>query len=93
MDLSFARRQHRLKVSLRASSELARLLADASARQMDSPTARAQMQASEPQRSILVSHPEIARFAPKDAREASSSQAASFNCAIADTILTQSKPS
>lgn len=91
MDLGFARRQRRQKIGHPISPELASLLANVSARQAVSPTARAQMRDKPPESSVFAGHPEIAQFAPKDARELASSKAASFNIDAADTIVTQSK--
>lgn len=91
MDLSFARRLRRQKNGLQASTTLARLLAELSARQAVSPTALAQMQAMPSDDSAIEGHPEIAQFAPSNAREAAAARAGSFNTEIADTILTQSK--
>lgn len=93
MDLSFARRPRNQKTGLRASTELAHLLAELSARQAVSPTALAQMLAAPAQESTAANHPEIAQFAPSNAREATASRTASFNIEIAEAILTQSKSS
>jgi hypothetical protein len=93
MDLSFARRLRNQKSGLQASTTLARLLAELSARQAVSPTALAQMQAPMVEDSVAAGHPEIAQFAPSNAREAATSRAGSFNTEIAETILTQSKSS
>ena len=91
MDLSFARRLRAEKTGLRASTTLARLLAELSARQAVSPTALAQMQAVPHEDSAFPGHPEIAQFAPGDAREAATAKVGSFNTEIAGAILTQSK--
>lgn len=91
MDLSFARRLRSQKTGLQASTTLARLLAELSARQAVSPTALAQMQAAPIENSATAGLPEIAQFAPSNACEAAASRAASFNTEIAETILTQSK--
>lgn len=91
MDLSFARRLRAEKSGLRASTTLARLLAELSARQAVSPTALAQMRAAPPEESVFPRHPEIAQFAPGDPREAATAKVGSFNTDIAGTILTQSK--
>jgi hypothetical protein len=93
MDLSFAQRLRNQKNGLQASTTLARLLAELSARQAVSPTALAQMQAAPVEDSETAGHPDIAQFAPGSARKAAASRAASFNTEIAETILTQSKSS
>ena len=93
MDLSFARRLRCQKTGLQASTTLARLLAELSARQAVSPTALAQMQAAPTQESTAADHPEIAQFAPSNARQATASRVGSFNIEIAEAILTQSKSS
>ena len=91
MDLGFARRQRGQKIGPPASPKLAKLLAEVSARQAVSPTARAQMQDHSSENSVFTGHPEIAQFAPKDATEIAASKVASFNIEVAEAILTQSK--
>jgi soluble lytic murein transglycosylase-like protein len=93
MDLGFARRQRGQKIGMLASPKLARLLAEVSARQAVTPTAKAQMQDRPPENSVFTGHPEIAQFAPKDATEIAASKVASFNIEVAEAILTQSKSS
>lgn len=93
MDLGFARRQSGQKIGSLASPKLARLLAEVSARQAISPTARAQMEDHPPENSHFTGHPEIAQFAPKDAAEIAASKVASFNSEVAEAIVTQSKSS
>jgi|CXWL01.1.fsa_nt_gi hypothetical protein len=91
MDLGFSRRLRGQKIDPPGSPQLARMLAEISARQAVSPTAKAQMQATPPETSVFAGHPEIAQLAPKDANEAAAAKAASFNRDVADVILTQSK--
>ena len=93
MDLAFALRQRGQKTGPLAPPELARLLAEVSARQAISPTARAQMHDQRPEISSFTNHPEIARFAPTDATEIAASKVASFNIGVAEVIVTQSKSS
>lgn len=91
MDLSFARQRRDQKTGLKASTNLARLLADVSARQAVSPTALAQLRAKLAADTVLGEHPEVAQFAPDTAHDAAAPKAGSFNAEIADTIVTQSK--
>jgi hypothetical protein len=91
MDLSFARRRRDQKTGLKASTNLARLLADLSARQAISPTALAQLRAKLTEGPEKEEHPEIAQFVPGGGRDASAPKAGSFNAEIADSIVTQSK--
>ncbi len=91
MDLSFARRRRDQKTGLKASTTLARLLADLAARQAVSPTAMAQMRAKPAEEAACDILPEIAQFAPGSGRDACASGAGSFNAEIADAIVTQSK--
>ena len=89
--MSFARRRRDQKTGLKASTNLARLLADASARQAVSATALAQLRAGTPEESKIGEHPEIAQFAPSAARDSTAPKVGSFNAEIADAIVTQSK--
>ncbi|WP_219895224.1 hypothetical protein [Aquisediminimonas profunda] len=91
MDLSFARRRRDQKTGLKASTNLARLLADMSARQAVSPTALAQLRAKLAEDPAKEEHPEIAQFVLGGGRDAAAPKVGSFNAEIADTIVTQSK--
>lgn len=91
MDLSFARRRRDQKTGLKASTNLARLLADASARQAVSATALAQLRAGAAKDPTIGEHPEIAPFAPSTARDSTARKAGSFNAEIAEAIVTQCK--
>ena len=91
MDLGFARRRRDQKTGLKASTNLARLLADVSARQAISPTAMAQLRAKPEEGTAKEELPEIAQFAPGSGRDSATPNAGSFNAEIAETIVTQSK--
>ena len=70
---------------------MARLLADASARQAVSATALAQLRAGAAKDPTIGEHPEIASFAPSTARDSTAPKAGSFNAEIAEAIVTQCK--
>lgn len=91
MDLSFARRRRDQKAGLMASAELARLLADISARQSVSPTALAQLRAKPAEDAEIQGRAEIDQFVPGAGRDPSAPKAGSFNLEIAEAIITQSK--